>query len=110
MICPNCNNQFEEEIKDCPECTIPLVKKLSEDVGVAILKTSNLPHLAIIKAILTDAGIPFVAKGEALQNVFGMGALIPNSLELVVNKENLSEVVELLKAMQEESPQENGEE
>ncbi|MFZ5353844.1 MAG: putative signal transducing protein [Bacillota bacterium] len=106
MICPNCNKSFDINADDCPDCIIPLVKKLSDDAAVTVLKTSNLPHLTILKSILRDANIPYVVKGEALQEVFGLGVIIPNSLELVINKENLAEVVELFKAMQEEVTEE----
>ncbi len=117
MICPNCKKEFEKNIYDCNECFIPLVKEIkTDDEAVVILRTGSKPEVAILKSILDDAQIPYAAKGEDLQDIIGLGSLGPRVnyaagyIELLVNKCNLEEVVSLLKAMQQEVPEESFEE
>jgi len=45
------------------------------DEPVTVLETSDPALLAVAKSLLEAAGIPFFAKGEALQNLFGAGTV-----------------------------------
>jgi len=40
---------------------------------VTVLETGDPGLLAVAKSLLEDAGIPYFAKGEAIQNLFGAG-------------------------------------
>ena len=40
---------------------------------VTVLETGDPGLLAVAKSLLEGAGIPYFAKGEALQNLFGAG-------------------------------------
>ncbi len=42
---------------------------------VIILETSSEPVIAIVKSILDGAEIPYLIKGEGLQNLFGSGSI-----------------------------------
>jgi hypothetical protein len=114
VICPNCKREFEKDIYDCSECFIPLVKSIDEDGdAVVILRTGSKPEVAILKSILDDAQIPYATKGEDLQDIIGLGSLGPRVnyaagyIELIVNKSSLEEVVNLLRAMQQDVCEDN---
>ncbi len=84
MFCPRCTAEFQEEIRECPECKVPLVAVLPrEEVGhemdyVRVFETTDSSLLPVIESVLEGAGIPFVVQGtEALGmlpvGVFGSG-------------------------------------
>ena len=44
---------------------------------VTVLETSDLGLIAMAEGILEGEGIEYLAKGEGIQDLFGMGRLVP---------------------------------
>ncbi len=69
---------------------------------VTVFESSDAALLALAKAALDDAGIRYVAEGEALQDLFGMGRLfsgynlITGSPRIRVTAENAERARKLL--------------
>jgi putative signal transducing protein len=69
---------------------------------VTVFESSDAALLALAKAALDDAGIRYVAEGEGLQDLFGMGRLfsgynlITGSPRIRVTAENAERARELL--------------
>ena len=104
MFCPKCRYEYEQEISMCPDCGILLVGKLQNDDSskqkhtelVPVLSTFDTGIIVIAKSLLLSAGIDFYAKGEDSQNLFaGTGGFI----DIMVDKENLSEALEILQEL-----------
>ncbi len=97
MFCPECEAEYAEGIRGCPDCRVPLVADLPprptpEYVEyVTVLKTGNPIVLAMIKSILAAAGIRHYVKGEILQDLFRIG-----TAEIQVAKEDEAEARDLL--------------
>jgi len=69
---------------------------------VTVLATGDLALLAVAKSLLEEADIPFFAKGEAVQDLFGLGRLAGfnpavGPVELQVSAENADEARALLR-------------
>lgn len=84
MFCPRCRYEYVEGTGKCPDCKAPLVTELPpEKQGlkpvsgelVTVLSTMNAGVIAVAKSILEGAGIWYFAKGESLQNLFGLGGI-----------------------------------
>ncbi len=87
MFCPECQSEYCEGINRCCDCAVDLVFSLPEiaDESVAelipiteletVLTVGSQADLAVVKSILDGESIPFLAKGEGVQNLFGMGSL-----------------------------------
>ncbi len=52
-----------------------MTKRDESKEPVTVLETGDPALLAVAKSLLEDAGIPFFAKGEATQDLFGVGRL-----------------------------------
>ena len=67
---------------------------------VTVLETSDPGLLAIAKSLLDDARIPYFAKGEAIQDLFGVGRLafnpITGPVELQVSDDDAAEARSVL--------------
>ncbi|HUI91880.1 MAG TPA: hypothetical protein VLX68_06485 [Chitinivibrionales bacterium] len=85
--CASCGATFPKGTKRCPDCKKDLVSyasvedfrqgksKYLEGESVVVYETSHMPELVLIKGALKAARIPFLAKGEELQSLFGAGLL-----------------------------------
>lgn len=73
---------------------------------VTVLETSDQGLIAIAKSLLEEAEIPFFAKGEGVQDLFGWGRLgtgfsiIAGPIALQVPADNAEEARVLLKDLQ----------
>ncbi len=84
MFCPSCRSEYLAGITACPDCGAPLVAALPPKPArppadelelVTVLETGDGFLLARAKAILDEAQIPFLVKGEGLQDLFGLGRI-----------------------------------
>ena len=70
MFCPKCRDEFRAGISTCPDCDLPLVEGLPEDVPgrLSIIETTRDPdRLAILLEQLENARVPYVVEaGTAL--------------------------------------------
>lgn len=110
MFCPECQGEYREGFTECADCGVPLVEKLPEaesdpdpDAGlVALVRTGDPNELAFAEAVLTDANIPFVKKGESVQDLFALGRVgmgfnpITGPIVLLVSEEHAVEAAKLL--------------
>ncbi|MCK4258008.1 MAG: DUF2007 domain-containing protein [Halanaerobiales bacterium] len=83
MFCPKCKYEYVEGIEECADCGAKLVEELPleekknyvfEDL-VTVLVPSSQSITLIAKSLLEDAGIPYFAKNEDVQNLFALGQL-----------------------------------
>jgi hypothetical protein len=58
---------------------------------VTVLETADPAILAVAKSLLEDAGIPFFAKGEGIQSLFGYANPVIGPIELQVSPEDAAE-------------------
>jgi hypothetical protein len=113
MFCPECQGEYREGFTECADCGVPLVEKLPEteedtdlalDAGlVPLVRTGDPNELAFAEAVLTEADIPFVKKGESVQDLFALGRVgmgfnpITGPIVLLVSEEHAAEAAKLLK-------------
>ncbi|HAX49256.1 MAG TPA: DUF2007 domain-containing protein [Ignavibacteria bacterium] len=87
---------------------------LNEEYLVSVFKTDNMAIIAVVKSILDEAGIKYMAKGENMQGVVPINAF-PVDFQVMPEdeqyaKELLSEVDEDSDWYNEDSPDDSGEE
>jgi len=84
MFCPKCTYEYIDDLVQCPDCGTDLVSARPRKAAparqpdlalVTILETGNQFLIARVKSILDEAGIPYLAKGEGLQDLFGLGRI-----------------------------------
>ena len=98
MFCPECEAEYIEGVHGCPDCRVPLVTELPPQPQleyveyVPVLKTGNPIVLAMVKSILTSAGIRHYVKGEVLQELFRIG-----TTEIQVGRDDEPEARNLLR-------------
>ncbi len=73
---------------------------LNDEYMVSVFKTSNMAIVAVIKSILDEAGIRYMAKGDNMQGVIPIGAF---PVEFMVMPEDEAYAKELLSEIDEES-------
>lgn len=83
-------SEFNDSATICSDCETPLVDGPApspEEVGdrpepdpdlelVPILLVREETRLVLIESVLAEAQIPYLAKGEQIQDLFGMGRLV----------------------------------
>lgn len=115
MFCPVCRYEYIEGIKECPDCGVPLVEELNEPDErarkkesielVTVLETGDTARLLVAKSILEGAGIRYFAKGEGLQDLFGLGRFgtgfnpLMGLVKLQVEERDAEAAKELLKEL-----------
>lgn len=76
---------------------------------VSVYKTGNQAIVAVVKSILDEAGIKYMAMGENLQNLFGLGSIgtgyniLTGPVDFRVMPEDEEYAKELLKDIDEDS-------
>lgn len=89
--------------------------KSEEENFVTILATGDSGQIAFAKSLLDDAGIPYVAKGEGVQDLFGMGRLgggynfVTGPVQIQVHSNYEDEARELLERIENPPPDQGGE-
>jgi len=69
---------------------------------ITIFESGNQGIIAFVKSILDSAEIPYLVKGENIQNLFGLGVIgtgfnpISGPVQIQVNREDESAARELL--------------
>ena len=69
---------------------------------ITVFESGNQGVIALVKSILDSTEIPFLAKGENIQNLFGLGVigtgfnLISGPVQIQVSREDESTARELL--------------
>jgi putative signal transducing protein len=91
MFCPQCGQEYQDQIATCPECHVALVpeppaataKPEAEWVDLeTVLETSNAALLTVARSLLEAEGIPCFSRGETVQEFMGWGRL-PSGMNLI---------------------------
>lgn len=81
MFCPSCRDEYREGFLTCADCGVALVEELPPEPEpeaadyVTVFETGSQSLVAVVRSILDGAQVPYVAKNETLQNLFGMGPI-----------------------------------
>ena len=75
---------------------------------VAVLETADQGLIALAKSLLEEADIPYFAKGEGVQDLFGVGRIgafniVTGPIQLLVPADDADSARELLKDLHEHS-------
>ncbi len=70
MKIPECNELANKEESKCSNCDT----ELNQNSFVKVLETGDKPLILVLKSVLADADIKFFVKGEALQDIIGIGS------------------------------------
>jgi hypothetical protein len=79
MYCPHCEKEYPWHVMVCPTCDVDTVDRLpgpepTPDAElVCVLATGNPALIAIAKSLLDGDQIDYFVKGDALQDLFGLG-------------------------------------
>jgi len=119
MFCPKCGAEYREGFTQCADCLVPLVKQPPEAKPkpspapppplelVTVFKSGDPAVLALAKSLLESAEIPFLARGEGIQDLVGWGRfpgganLAIGPVEIQVNADDLEQAKTLLLELQE---------
>lgn len=114
MFCPSCGTRHRSGVTECPRCHVPLVEHEIEpgpESGeldlVTVLATGDPALVALARSLLESAHVPFMTRGEGVQDLVGLGrigagfnvALGP--VEFCVKAEDADEALELLADLKE---------
>jgi hypothetical protein len=75
-------------------------ENMNDEFMVSVFKTDNIAIIAVIKSILDEAGIKYMAKGDTMQGVYPIN-IFP--VEFMVMPEDEAYAKELLSEIDEES-------
>jgi putative signal transducing protein len=115
MFCPQCGSEYREGFFECADCEVALVEnpppeESHPDVDLAtVLETSDPALLAIAESLLLEEEIPYLKKGEQIQDLFALGRF-PAGFNVVVgpvllqvpeeHAENAREILEALSSQE----------
>lgn len=99
MICRRCKTEYDNSVKECADCKIPLVVELSVEPKKEpieyeeLLSTYNQGDIAIIKSVLNSENIIYFIKGE----YFNLVRPLVQPAILMVSKDQAARAKDLLK-------------
>ncbi|HVE69864.1 MAG TPA: DUF2007 domain-containing protein [Thermoanaerobaculia bacterium] len=81
MNCPNCETEYRDGFTRCTDCDVDLVAAAAaapEEPGhdielVKIFEGGNAAVLPLIESLFRDAGIEFMKRNQATQDLFVLG-------------------------------------
>ena len=103
-FCPKCRDEFQDWVKRCPDCDLPLVEKLAEDKlppehkFVKVYSTPKRDEIALIKSILNGNKIPYYIKGENFATIY---APLPglSMMDVMIREDYFEDAKGLLKEL-----------
>ena len=81
MYCPKCRGEYREGFTRCADCDVDLVDELPPEPEieyadlVTVLAASDEVEVNLAQSLLAAAGIRNLARGEGVQDVFGLGRI-----------------------------------
>lgn len=121
MICPACRSEYRDGVTHCADCSSELVAadpEIADPLAapepanvdlVSVFETGNPSLVALAKSLLESAHIEFVTRGEALQDLFGLGRLfsnfnpVPGPVVFEVKQEDAADAAALLADLESDS-------
>jgi hypothetical protein len=113
VICPECGAEYVPGFTRCSDCGAALVEAKAEPEKVpapdpqrpayasepslelaTVVSSGDSGLIAVAKSLLQSAGIPFLVRGEAVQDLFGAGRafggfnIITGAIQLQVRSED----------------------
>jgi hypothetical protein len=75
-FCPNCKYEYNEDVKECPDCGTPLVDKLPEESFedsdyVPLRSLPSRLYAEMLQEALKKEGIPSIIKGDDVGIMLG---------------------------------------
>jgi hypothetical protein len=118
VFCPKCGSEYRAGIQECADCAVSLVESVPapsqrahEDVQlVTVFESGDAALIAFARSLLDSAEIPFMTKGEGIQDLFGWGRMaggfnvITGPVAFQVDKEDAVEAKALLEDLHESEP------
>jgi threonine synthase len=74
--CPNCRFEYEPDIKECPDCGVPLADELPQDESASYedyVRLRDLPsrlYAEMLQEALKKEGIPSIIKSDDIAITF----------------------------------------
>jgi hypothetical protein len=114
MFCPECGGEYREGFFECADCGVPLAATppapaepaAVPDVEiVTVLATGDAGGIAVAESLLIDAGIPYLKKGDGLQDLFALGrfgfgfSAIAGPVTLEVPRDQAGTAAEILREL-----------
>jgi len=105
-FCPNCQYEYNPDVKICPDCGAELVEQLSEEVPGEIdwVKLHPLPgtiYADMVKEVLDQQGIPNIIRKTFMASAIGASGSEMGGLEsiILVPRERKEEAESILHQM-----------
>jgi len=84
MYCPRCGSEYIEGVTECDDCEVALQVERPPpppppaDLNlVPVHETGDAIRSTLVKSLLEGAQIPYRARNDQLQDLFGFGRLVP---------------------------------
>jgi hypothetical protein len=108
MICPECKSEFIEGVTFCPDCEIPLVHYIEDDLTakdepkedynfVLVYNPISSQEVSLIKMIMERENIPYFIKNDPLHKSVIFSTHGPGNIELYVDERFAEDTVKLLR-------------
>jgi hypothetical protein len=104
MYCPKCKTEYRDGFYTCSDCGSSLVPELPEETPVPdipsysphykeVLRTTNLPFLAVLRTALDNEGIIYFVHGENFSTLYSQPA------RLMILEEDAGKVEKIIREM-----------
>lgn len=81
MYCPECGSEYREGFTTCVDCEVPLSETPPAEPEhpdfelVTVFEGTDPAALALAESLLIEENIPYVKKGEQVQDLFVLGRI-----------------------------------
>jgi hypothetical protein len=116
MICPECGSEYRDGFTRCSDCDLDLVEPEllpAEEPDVKLVKvyeTGNPALIPLLQSLFDGAGVEFMLKGDAIQDLFGWGRIgaranfITGPVEFHVREDKAAEAQALVDSVEQSLP------
>jgi hypothetical protein len=109
MICPECGSEYRAGFTHCNDCDVDLVEPIEGEPDAQLTKVwsgTNPAILPLVESLLDEAEIPFMKRGESIQDFFAGGRMlglnpVVGPVEFWVRSEHAAQALELLSGVDE---------
>lgn len=81
MYCPECGSEYREGFTTCADCEVPLTESpppepVHPDFDlITVFEGTDPAALALAESLLIEEQIPYVKKGDQIQDLFVLGRI-----------------------------------